>query len=953
MNLPPRFRCVRRLLLLLTLSCVLFGAFSTAAALTRQSSRSEEQLPIDNAIRKGTLNNGITYLIRTNRRPENRAELRLVVNAGSILEDDNQLGLAHFVEHMAFNGSRHFQSQELVQYLESIGMQFGPDINAYTIFDETVYMLQLPTDTAGVMETGIQVLRDWADGISFDPVEIDKERGVVIEEWRARLGAATRIQDQQLPVQVAGSRYASRLPIGTLKSLESFEHESLVQFYRDWYRPELISVIAVGDFDVDWIEDLIRNEFGDMQSPAQPRKREYFPVPENIEPRFTIVSDPEATRALVSVMHRRLPEQSGSRAEYRGGLVRSMYSAMLNQRLFELTQTADPPFIAGSSSDGGLGFARTVSSYDLLALVQDGNYLRALEHLLEEAERVRRFGFTQTELNRAKVNLLRGMEIAYNERDNTESALYADEYVRHVLQNETVPGITFEYELTRSVLPVISLDEVNALADHFMTTENRVISISGPENEDQPLPSEAEVAAVFERINIAGLTPYEDSIDDGPLLPVIPDAGTIVDESSYPDTGITRWTLSNGIRIVLKPTDFKNDEILLRGSSAGGTSLAADESFISSLLAVQVVSLSGVGGFNPITLRKKLTGKAVSVSPFISSLSQGFSGSASPDDLETLFQLLYLYATAPRADSELFQSYMTRMNSLLIAQEASPNRAYSDTLSSVLSRYHFRARPITAGVLAEADMNEGLQFYRKRFSDFSDYTFYIVGTFSTDEIMPLIKTYLGSLPASGQTPTWRDQGIRLPDGVENRTVYAGIEPKSRVTIVFNGETPWTIEKRRRLGMLQKVLDTRLREVLREDLGGTYGVSISASLSDEPYESYSVSISFGCSPERVDELVAQVFTEIESLQTAAVDESYVHNARESSIRAYQTGLRENGYWLSSLRFYDKHGIPAEQILNNPSRYLDTITADDLVIDARVFLNTERYVKVVLLPADSVR
>ncbi|TDI76510.1 MAG: insulinase family protein [Bacteroidetes bacterium] len=935
--------------------CVAFTMFvsdslvSSAKGIQNQNVETK-QIPLDSRVVTGRLENGVTYLVRENREPENRAELRLVVNAGSIQEDDDQLGLAHFVEHMAFNGSDHFEKQELVEYLESIGMKFGADINAYTIFDETVYKLQVPTDSSNYLENGIQVLRDWAHGITFDSVEVDKERGVVIEEWRGRLGASSRIMDEQLPVQLSGSKYVDRLPIGTLESLQTFSHESLLRFYDDWYRPDLISVVAVGDFDSEFVIGLIDSLFSDIPEPVNPRQRELFMIPKNDAPRYTIVSDPEATRAVVSVMHRRKPASPGTVSAYRGGLLRSLYTTMLNQRLSELTQIADPPFIVGIGSDGGLGFVRSETSFDLTALVKDGDYIGALETLLTEAERARTHGFTDSELDRARINLLRGMELAYNERDNHKSNQFASEYIRHLLVDESIPGIEYEYELTKRLAPDISIQDVNRLSDQFMGESDRVVSISGPENNNHPLPSETEVADIFARVRRMELTPYEDDVDDAELLPNVPSPGAIISAIVDDVTGITTWTLSNGVQVVLKPTDFKNDQIVFRGSAAGGTSLAKDEDYISALLAVQVVSSSGIGAFNPIALRKKLTGKAASVSPFIGSLSQGFSGAASPQDIETMFQLLYLYVNEPRTDSDLFDSYMSRMSSFLQTQAASPQRAFSDTLSTILSQGHFRARSMTPEILAETDMNVSLDFYRNRFANFNGYTFFFVGAFDEELIRPYVETYLATLPVESYSDDWSDSGIRTPDGVHERTVFAGLEPKSRVALVFSGEADWSLDSRRKLGLLKDILDARLREILREDLGGTYGVSVSASLIYEPYESYQLSISFGCEPDRVDEMVGHIFDEIQKMKSELVEDKYLDNAREARVRAHETNLRENRYWLSSLVFADKHDFPYADILKSPSSYLDLITTTDIMQMADRTFSMDRFVKVVLRPED---
>ncbi len=903
-------------------------------------------LPIDPLVHIGELPNGLSYMIRTNGRPENRAELRLVVNVGSILEDDDQLGLAHFVEHMAFNGTENFEKQELVDYLESIGMRFGADINAYTSFDETVYKLQLPTDSLGVLETGFQILREWAGRLSFDPVEIEKERGVVIEEWRRSRGASARIRDRQLPIMLNDSHYADRLPIGNPDLLETFAHDALIRYYKDWYRPELMTVIAVGDFEKDRIEQLIEDLFSDLSTSGDRRKRVYFEVPAHDEVLFTIESDPEASSAVVSVMYKHKPLAEGTRDSYRQRLRSSLYSSMFNQRLEELTQSVDPPFIFAVSNDGPL--VRTRAAYNLLGLVKDGEYTRALGTLLEEAERVKIHGFTETELQRAKTDLLRRRETAFNERDKTNSSVFASEYIRHVLTSEAIPGIEYEYQLTSEFLPTIPVEEVNELLSSLMTETNQVIAISGPEKESEPLPTIDEVKAVFSDIEHREINAYVDTVDDSPLLADIPSPGTVTEERSDEEIGVTFLTLSNGIKVVLRPTDFKNDQVLMRATSPGGTSLANDSVYVSAMFASQLIGSGGVGSFGPIELQKKLSGKVVRVSPVLSSLSEGFSGSASPKDLETLFQLTYLYGTAPRADSVVFASYVTRMSSFLGTMKANPQIAFSDTISTTMAQNHFRARPMSEEIIQEAALSESFKFYKNRFEDFSDFTFYFVGAFVVDEIRPLLATYLASLPSTMRDEAWIDTGIRAPSGVIQKTVVKGIEPKSQVSIIFSGPAEWSMDQRRKLGILTNVLNTRLREILREDLGGTYGVSIIGSLSDRPYESYRITISFGCAPDRVDELIAEVFREVEALKSSPTEEEYLQKARESALRNHEVSLKENGFWLSMLQFYLERGMDASAILEGPDAWIHDISGSDVQAVANRYLNTDRYVQVILIP-----
>ncbi len=910
---------------------------------------SDKPLPLDPAIRTGMLDNGLRYYIRENKKPADRAELRFVVDAGSVLEDDDQRGLAHFVEHMAFNGTERFAKQELVDYLELTGSRFGADVNAYTSFDETVYMLKVRTDSIELLDTGIDILREWAGRVAFDSTEVDKERGVVIEEWRRGRGAQMRILNAQLPVLLKGSRYADRLPIGTKENLESFDHPTMRRFYDDWYRPDLMAVIVVGDVDADRIEQHIREDFADLSGPPDPRERAEFGVPDNEEPLVALATDPEASFGTVTLTFK-IPEQDqNSREGYRRGLVESLYHAMFNARLQELMQDTDPPFSFAGSGRGS--FTRNPDFYNLSALIRDGGMIRALEVLLTEAKRVRLYGFTASELTRAKSDLLRGMERAYNERDKTESARFASEYVRHFLVDEPVPGIEYEYGAAREMLPGIGLDEINALAGEFVTQNNRVVLADGPEREDIQYPTEEELLAVFELIEQKDVEPYEDVVLDEPLLAEEPSGGSIVDETYYEAVGVTRLKLSNGSQVILKSTDFKNDEVLFVGTSPGGTSVVEDERYTPAEFAAALIGGSGVGAFGPIELEKKLAGKVVSVSPFIGDLSEGFRGSGSPADLETLFQLVHLYFTSPRADSVTYESYRQRIGSLLLSMKADPTRAFSDTVSVTMAQYHPRAEPFSQETLDRMNLGVSFDVFRERFGDAGDFTYFIVGALDTTLVRSYVEKYLAGLPSAGRAESWRDVGIRPPKGRVEKAVYRGIEPKSRVFIAYTGEANWSNRGRRVMSVLDNVLSIRLREVLREDLGGTYGVQVNASLQRRPYEAYRIIVSFGCDPERVEELTSMVYGVIDSLKTQGTTATNLQKTRETSLAAHKVGLEQNDYWLSSIQYYEENGLDFEVIPQAMIDFFDSVTLDEVKEAAGRYFETDDIIRVVLFPEQS--
>lgn len=921
-------------------------SFTGAQAQTRPSP--DDSLPLDPQVRTGTLENGLTYFIRENGRPEKRAELRLAVNAGSVLETDEQRGLAHLLEHMAFNGTANFEKQELVEYLESIGMNFGPEINAYTSFDETVYMLQVPTDDPEIMSTAFQILEDWAHQVSLEANEIDKERGVVIEEWRLGRGADARMLDQQFPVLFQGSRYAERLPIGEVEVLESFPHEAIRSFYREWYRPDLMAVVAVGDFDGDQVEAAIQEHFSRIPVREDPPPRPYYDVPGHSKTLFAIASDAEATNSRVAILHKQEVDDRSTLAGYREILAERLVTAMLNDRLFEISQQADPPFAAAGTGQGR--FVRTSEFFQLGALVPDGGIQRGMEALLREAERVARHGFVRSELEREKANLLRGLEQAYTDRENQRSSSYAGRYVNHFLQGEPIPGIEFEYPAAQAIFPTITTEEVNRIARSWLSDQNRVVMVNAPEKEGVGVPTEAELAPLFRSVLAAEIQPYEDATREEPLLAGAPIPGSVVAEDSIPELGITEWVLANEVRVVMKPTDFKEDEILIQAFSPGGYSLSSLEDHMSASNASQVVAMGGVGSFSMVDLQRKLAGKAVQVSPSIGELTEGFAGSASPRDVETLFQMIHLYFTAPRKDETAFRALQGQMEAFLTNRSNSPQAAFQDTLLVTLAQHHPRARPMSMETFREIDLDEAYAFYQDRFADASDFTFVMVGAFEPQEIRPLVETYLGSLPDQDREESWADLDMDPPTGVLEREIRKGLEPQSTTRIVFTGPFEYTPQNRLGMRILTQVLDTRLREVVREEMSGTYGVSVASNYERDPEPTYSVQVGFGSDPERVDELVAAIFGEIRNIRENGPSPENVQAAREQERRTRETNLQENGWWVAQLRFVYQQGSDPRLLLDDS--FLDNVSPETVRRDANLWLDLENYVKVTLYPETGI-
>jgi zinc protease len=898
----------------------------------------------DTAVIRGVLPNGLTYYVRRNAEPRARAELRLVVNAGSVLEDDDQRGLAHFLEHMAFNGTRRFEKHEIVDYLERIGMRFGPDVNAYTSFDETVYMLQMPTDSAGVLDTGLQILRDWADGITLDPEEIEKERGVVIEEWRRSRGAGARISDRQFPFLFAGSRYAERMPIGDLETLRTFAPQTLRRFYQRWYRPELMAVVAVGEFDPREMEQRIRQEFGGIPA-GEKTERPKTTVPFPDSTRYMVTVDPEVPRMSVSINWMMPEHPDTTPADIRRAIVDGMFSGLLGDRLQDITLQPGAPFIDVGSYQGGS--LRPVETFVLNAAVaEDGGAERGLGALIAELERAARHGFTAAELEREKAELLRMWEQIYAERAKTTSAAFAGQYADHFFRSGPLRTVEDEYEINRTVVPTITLDEVNAAARRYAALRDRVVLVSGPERAGLARPTEARLAFVADSVTRSELTAWTETVSDAPLLASTPAPGRIVEEDSTAEVGVVRWTLGNGARVVLKPTDFKDDEILFAATSPGGLSLVADSAYLYGRTATAAVQLGGVGGLSLTDLQKRLTGKAASVGPNVSELSEGMNGYAAPRDVETLFQLVHLYFTQPRRDTSAWEAYLQRGREALRNRDVTPESAFGDTLTAILTQRHPRMRPFTTATFDSLDVDRSLAIYRQRFADAGDFTFYFVGRFSPDSLRPLVETYLASLPGSGARETFRDIGIRPPGGVVQKTVRRGVEPKARTVLVFTGPAEFSRRASADMSALSEALELRLREKLREELGGTYTVGVSGGISRDPYPRYQFSIDFGSAPERVDELVRVVMAEIDTVRAAGVPRDVVDKVREAFRRSRETALRENGWWMGRLMDYDRHGWDVRLITENPVGA--DLSTERIQAAARLYLDPARRVQVSLVP-----
>lgn len=905
-------------------------------------------MPVDPAITMGKFPNGLRYYILRNKKPEKRAELRLVIKAGSILEDEDQRGLAHFVEHMAFNGTKNFPKHDLVAFIESLGMRFGADVNAYTSFDETVYMLQVPTDKPGAMERAFQVLEDWAHNVTFDPAEIEKERGVVMEEWRLSRGAGMRTQERLFPIVFKGSRYSERMPIGKPETIQTGKAERLVQFYKDWYRPDLMAVVAVGDFDKAAIEKLVNKHFASLPAATNPRARQIYDIPDRADTGFAIITDNETPNTNIEIDTLLPSVEEGTVSVYRQKTVDRLFSGMLNARFSEITQKPNAPFVFGFTARSNF-LARTKDVAFLSALVKDDGVERGLRALLTEAERVARFGFTETELARQKANILRAYEQYVTEKENTLSAAKAAEYIRNFLQGETLPSADDEYELHKRFLPGITLAEINKLAREWFpeSTKNRLVVLTAPQNAGPTLPNESKLATIIKEPPPTDLKAYVDTLATAALVESLPSPGKITNVTTNEKASLTIWELSNGVKVVLKPTTFKADEILFRASSPGGTSLASDADYIAASSATQVLSAGGVGKFNVIDLGKMLTGKVAAASAYISELEEGLTGSSSRKDLETMFQLIYLRFTQPRADADAFAVQASQMKTLLANQSVVPEFSFYNELTKTLFQNHPRRQRPTTATIDQWNLEKSLAFYKDRFADASDFTFYFVGSFDQETMKPLVERYLGSLPSLKRKETWKDIGVKSATGVIEKRVEKGIEPKSLSMIVFDGPFVFDQDRRVAIRAMAEILEMRLLSELREELGGTYSVSVNDGYQKYPKPEYSISIQFGSSPDRTDDLIKRVFKEIEKFKTEGPTAKQLSDEKEALLREFETSSKTNGFLLNqiALRFY--HGEDPAGIWMMPEFY-QKLDAAMIKEAAKTYLNTSSYVKVSLFP-----
>ena len=917
------------------------------AALTSAQQPQMPPIPTDPKVRIGKLENGLTYYIRHNELPEKRADFYIAQKVGSILEEDNQRGLAHFLEHMCFNGTKNFPDKGIINWLETIGVKFGQNLNAYTSIDETVYNINnVPVIRDGIVDSCLLILHDWANDLTLAEAEIDNERGVIHEEWRTGQGAMMRMYEQALPKAFEGSKYGNRLPIGTIEVIDNFPYQALRDYYEAWYRPDQQGIVVVGDIDVDKVEAKIKELFSPIQMPANAPERKYEPVPDNKEPIITIAKDKEQPMTMIYIWHKHPAtpnEAKGNMSYLVQNYLFTMIENMLNARLEELRQSAEPPFIHAGSGNNDFLLAKTVEAFAGIAISKEDGIPTAIAALVREIERARKFGFTASEYARAKADYLRQLESAYNERDKMKNNQYVQEYVRHFIDNEPIPGIETEYALMNQLAPNISVELINSILPQLITDENIVINIFGPDKEGMVYPTEAEILDLLKKTKAEEITAYVDKVSDEPLMKETPKAGKIVKIEEGP-FGSTALTLSNGVRVVIKNTDFKADEIRMRAFSPGGTSVFGTKEALQLKMLNSVAGLGGLGNFSNVDLEKVLAGKKASVGASISGLSEGLNGSCSPKDLETLMQLVYLSFTAPRMDDAAFASFKQRTKASLANQEADPSTALSDTLSQTMYGNHPMAVRIKSDMIDQLDYNRIMEMYKDRFKEAGDFTFLFVGNINLEEAKPLIETYLGGLPTINRKENFKDIQLYIRKGAHKNVFEKEMgTPKATVINIISGDCEYNLKNNLLMSMLSQTMSMVYLETVREKEVASYGVSAFGQLSRDTKDEAIFQIYFDTDPAKRAKMEQIVMTELQKAAQEGPNPEHLAKVKEFLLKQHTEQVKENGYWLSQLNNFYWYNVDMN---TNYEKLVNELSVEDVKNFTKALLDQGNIIEVTM-------
>ena len=896
-------------------------------------------VPFDPNVRRGKLENGLTYYIRHNEKPAQRANFYIAQKVGSILEEDDQQGLAHFLEHMAFNGTKNFPGKALLNYMEHNGVKFGENVNAWTSIEQTVYMLtNVPTTNMNLVDSCILILHDWSSFISLEGEEIDKERGVILEEMRQGQGAQMRIYEKMLPEIYPNSPYGHRLPIGTKEVVSGFDHEALRAYYHKWYRPDLQGIIIVGDIDVNEVENHLKSIFEDIPAPVNPAERIRFQVADNAEPIVSICTDPEETTYDVSVFYKHdiVPfEERGDVQYWIKGYIDQLVATMYNNRLEELTQKANPPFIYGGGYYSTFFISDTKDAWMSAAVAKDKDGIdEALNAIVAENKRMQQYGFTASEFERAKADLMKRIENQSDERDKQETGRIFRPILNHFLTNEPLMGIENEYMLLSQILPALPVEAINQYAAELIREDNIVITLTAPEKEGEVLPTKAELLAMFNKAKEAEVEPYVETVSNEPLIATLPVKGAIESKKHDDTFDATVLTLKNGVTVIYKPTTFKDDEVLMNAYSFGGYSVM-DQSDPYTLQEINsLAALGGVGNFSAIDLPKVLAGKKASVHPQIGSLTEGMSGNCSARDLETMLQLTYLYFTSPRSDEEAFQSYITRTKAMVANAESDPNTAFRDNLMFAMYDNHPLVKRMKAEDYDKVDYAKALKLYADRFKDANNFVFTFVGNINPETFEPLVEQYIGSLKTKKNDETWTANVPAITDKDVNSHYTKSMEnPMVTCYMVYNGEMAYTMENQMKMQVLSDVMDIVYTEKIREDEGGTYGVGVNGNLTLRPKETFMFLIAFQTNKEMYEKLIGIAVAELQNVANQGPRPEDLKKVKEFLIKKHSEDLESNRYWMNCIQTQYRDGYNP---MANYEQIVNGITSDDVANMAKAVL-----------------
>lgn len=906
-------------------------------------------LPIDESVRYGVLENGLTYYIKANLEPKERASFYIIQNVGALLEEDHQDGLAHFLEHMAFNGTEHFEGKGIINTLEKHGVAFGADINAGTGQDQTVYMLMdVPATKPGLLDTCLLILNDWSNYLLLTEEEIDAERGVIKEEWRTRRTAQWRMQQGSFPYFFPNSKYAERDVIGSLDVIENFEYDALRDFYHKWYRTDLQAIAIAGDFDADEMETKVKELFSKIPVVKNPAERPFFEIPDQEAPLFGLVTDKEASQTIIQyvIRHKKESMAPESIMDHRESYIQNLFGDMMSQRINELLQTGEPPFVFGVANYGD--FVRGYEAFSMYLSPKPNEEALGLSSMLTEVERAKRFGFTQAELDRAKAEILTRWEKKFNERDKISNDEYIQDYIGNYLYKDAYLSAEQGFMLVQALLPTITVEDFKQRLPVWLGGPNQALVIQGPEGEEHEHLTEAGALAVFQEVAMAEIEPYEEEeLAESLVTEELPLAAIIATKKLELFDAV-EWTLENGARVIFRHADFEKDEIQIRGYSVGGESLYDDEYVPSGDMMTSLTGFYGVGDFDATSLQKMLTGKNVEFSLQLGNLNEGVSGKTTPKDLESMMQLLYLSFNHPRFDEAAHDAIMARYNALVANLGNNPQKIMGDSLSLILTNYHPRTRVLDMEFLEDIELRMIEEIYRDRFTDASDFFFVIVGNVDEGTLKPLVQKYIGAIPDLDRTENWVDRKVLEPQGVVEKDIAIALEtPKANVNIVINQPMAYNPHNKLVISVIEGILDLRFIESIREEEGGTYGVRIRTSLQRLPEGKANMTISFDCDPERADDLKAKVFLELEKLAKSGPSEEDLSKTVGNMLKNREQSKEHNSYYLNSIYGYYVNGINYD----DPANYediLNSLSTKDVKKGMKAFYKKPNVVDVVFKP-----